>query len=76
MLPPNVLDDVRDRPDRAFGRTDIGAVTRPLDSTDLESKDPANALTCHEEMGCNEDFFGGARAAVPVRGPRRQSPSR
>jgi hypothetical protein len=57
----------------AFDRTDIGAAIRLLDSPDLESKDAANTLTCHEEMGCNEDFFGGAVAAVPVRGLRRQS---
>jgi hypothetical protein len=106
VLPPNFLDDVRDRldgadfvycrespalassrgqrmtgsdvafgPDRtfAFDRTHIGAATRLLDSPDLESKDPANTLTSHEEMGCNEDFFGGALAAVPMRGLRRQS---
>ncbi|WP_328993703.1 hypothetical protein OG394_05050 [Kribbella sp. NBC_01245] len=57
----------------AFDHTDIGAATRLLDSPDLESKDSASTLTSHEEMGCNEDFFGGALAAVPVRGLRRQS---
>ncbi|TWD84531.1 hypothetical protein FB561_5723 [Kribbella amoyensis] len=77
VLPPNFLDDdVRHRLDGgtfAFDRTGIGAATRRLDSPDLVSKDAANTLTCHEEMGCIEDFFGGVPAAVPVRGLRRPS---
>ncbi len=87
VLPPNFLDDdVRDRLDGAdfvCCRESLVLATlrgqkntspdRLLDSPDLESKDPANALTSPEEMGCNEDFFGGALAAVPVRGLRRQS---
>ncbi len=58
------------------GSTAPTSSTRLLDGPDPESKDPANTRPCHEEIGCNEDFFDRTLAAVPVRGLPRQSRSR